>query len=200
MNPTRLIAGLTCLLIAWDGVSWAADTTELAAHRARLQMTEAPERAAHVVAVLQQLKSRPKQSGRAEMANVTVVGQIGGMPNPWADTHPDFPWFAGQGSFFLIDSKVAAQFATHAKHHGGDHNCAFCRSLAAKNAHAVAVVNLVDDAGKIIRIDSRELLGLQEGQTVTVHGRAELLGGTMLIVHAEGVYAGDSRVARNPAQ
>ena len=56
---------------------------------------------------------------------VVVVGQIGGMPNVWTDTHPDFPWYAGQSSFFLVDTKIAAQFATHAKKHGGNHSCAF---------------------------------------------------------------------------
>jgi hypothetical protein len=114
------------------------------------------------------------------------------MPNVWTDTHPDFPWYAGQASFFLVDKKIAAQFAAHAKQHGGNHNCAFCQSLAAKNAHAAAVVNLVDDQGEILRIDSRELLGLKENQTVVVRGTAKLLGGRLLVIDATGIHVPSS--------
>src|SRR6185503_12273009 len=95
--------------------------------------------------------------------DVVITGQVGGMPNLWPDQHPAFPWYEKQASLFLVDTKVAAQFATHAKNHGGNnHNCAFCQALAAKNAHAIAVVNFVDEKGDIIRVDSRELLGLKE--------------------------------------
>jgi hypothetical protein len=87
-----------------------------------------------------------------------------------------------------VDSKVAAQFTKHAKHHGGNHNCAFCQSLARKNAHAVAVVNLIDEAGKPIAIDSRELLGLKANQTVVVRGKAKLLGGRLLVIDADGIH------------
>jgi hypothetical protein len=82
----------------------------------------------------------------------------------------------------------SAQFASHAKKHGGNHSCAFCQSLAAKNAHAAAIVNLVDQQGEIMRIDSRELLGLKENQTVAVRGTAKLLGGRLLVIDATGIY------------
>ena len=75
------------------------------------------------------------------------------------------------------------------KQHGGNtSNCVFCRRLAEKNAHAIAVVNFVDEAGNILPVDARELLALREGQTIVVRGTAKLLGGTMLIINANGVY------------
>jgi hypothetical protein len=181
---TRLFA-VACLLAFWCSIALAADRADLAAHRARLQLADAPEEPANVLEVRKRLKTEPDVPNTHE---VTLVGQIGGMPNPWNDTHPDFPWFAGQASFFLVDNNVAAQFANHAKSHGGNHNCAFCQRLAAKKAHAIAVVNLVDEAGNILPIDSRELLGLEEHQQVILHGHAELLGGTMLVVHADGIH------------
>ena len=193
-HPTEERSSMTrtmtfaCLVALWNGVSLAADTAELAAQRTRLQMASVPQEPASVLAVRKQLKAEPAQPGAPQARDVTVVGQIGGMPNPWSDTHPDFPWFAGQASFFLVDEKVAAQFASHAKSHGGDHHCAFCQRLAAKNAHAIAVVNFVDEAGKILPIDARELLGLEEHQRIVLRGRAELLGGTMLVIHADGVH------------
>jgi hypothetical protein len=88
----------------------------------------------------------------------------------------------------LVDSKVAKQFAAHATKHGGNHNCAFCQSLARKNAHAIAVVNLVDERGDILPIDARELLDLKEGETVVVRGRAKLLAGRLLVIDADGMH------------
>jgi hypothetical protein len=163
-------------------------TPEQAAERSRLELPVAPPQASSVVPLLKKLKAQPEVDGRRELKDVTLVGQIGGMPNPWKETHPDFPWFKNQASFFVLDSKLAQQFAHHAHHHGGHHDCTFCQNLAAKNAHAVAVVNLTDENGKILKVDSRDLLGLEEKQTVVVRGRAELLGGTMMVLHADGIH------------
>jgi hypothetical protein len=184
-----LISALLLIQFAvLSATALAADSTDIATERSRLRLASVPEKPPGVVDLIQQLKSQPARPGQPKSREVTIVGQIGGMPNPWNDTHPDFPWFAGQGSFFLVDAKVAGQFAKHANHHGGDHNCAFCQNLAAKNARNIAVVNLVDGNGEIIKIDARELLGLEENQRVVVRGRAELLGGTMLVLHADGVH------------
>jgi hypothetical protein len=175
-------------VLALAGLCLAAGAVDRGAQRTRLQLIEVPENAQQVLAVQKQLVAAKKNSNASTTSEVVVVGQIGGMPNIWTDTHPDFPWYAGQSSFFLVDTKIAAQFATHAKKHGGNHSCAFCQSLAAKNAHAAAVVNLVDEQGEILRIDSRELLGLKENQTVVVRGTAKLLGGRLLVIDATGIH------------
>jgi hypothetical protein len=184
-----LVGGLLVVVVAgWSVSPSIASSPEIASHRARLELTSVPHEPAQVLSLLKRLKTQPKQANPPQLAEVIVAGQIGGMPNPWSDSHPNFPWFAGQASFFLVDSKVAGQFAHHAKNHGGSTNCAFCQRLAEKNAHAVAVVNLIGDDGKIVPIDSRELFPLREGQSVVVRGRAELLGGTMLVIHADGIH------------
>jgi hypothetical protein len=188
MSTALKLAGLICLFAAQQQVVFADNSAELASQRARLELASLPNDPADVLAVIKRLKSRSAQPGESDPVEVSVVGQIGGMPNPWSDTHPDFPWFAGQASLFLLDTKIAAQFAKHAKSHGGNHNCAFCQRLAAKHAHSVAVVNFVDEKGEILKIDARELLGLQENERIVVRGRAELLGGTMLVIHADGVH------------
>jgi hypothetical protein len=188
MRGSIMIVCLVCLFAGTSGVSLAADSAELAAQRSRLELASVPAEPAGVLAVIQQLKAQPAHPGKPPTREVTVTGQIGGMPNPWHDTHPDFPWFAGQASLFLLDNKIAAQFASHARSHGGHHNCAFCQRLAAKQAHTVAVVNFVDEEGQILKIDARELLGLIENQRIIVRGRAEFLGGTMLVIHADGVH------------
>ncbi len=188
MNHLPTAVCLVVLFAASNGFVHAAETADVAAQRSRLQLANVPQEPASVLATIQQLKAKKSPQGQPASQEVTVTGQIGGMPNPWNDSHPDFPFFAGQASFFLLDSKIATQFAHHAKHHGGSHNCAFCQRLAAKSAHTIAVVNFVDENGEILKIDSRELLGLEENQRVIIRGRAEMLGGTMLVIHADGVH------------
>jgi len=150
---------IVATLLSIPAAGAIAANPDIVAHRSRLELADSPSQPPSVAATLKKVQARPEENGRRELADVTVVGQIGGMPNPWQETHPDFPWFADQASFFLLDSKLAAQFAHHAKNHGGSHECAFCKNLAAKNAHKVAVVHLVDEAGQPLRIDARDLAG-----------------------------------------
>lgn len=178
--------GIACQLPVRNSTDAAANPID-ANQRSELQVALAAGTAENVVAVQKQLSAARKKGSPAPAREVVVVGQIGGMPNVWPDKHPDFPWYAGQASFFLVDSKVASQFAAHTKQHGGNHNCAFCRSLAAKNAHAIAVVNLVDDKGAVIRTDVRQMLDVKEGQTVVVQGTAKLLGGSLLVIDADKI-------------
>lgn len=166
----------------------AGTASDVAVHRTRLRIADMPPQAEHVLAVQKQFVANKKRPGAARTREVVVVGRIGGMPNIWPDTHPDFPWYKGQASFFLVDCKMAEKFAAHARHHGKQ-ECAFCRQLAAKNANAIAVVNLMDENSEILRIDTRTLFDLKEGQTVIVRGQAKLLAGSLLVIDATGVHA-----------
>jgi hypothetical protein len=120
---------------------------------------------------------------------VVLVGQVGGMPNPWGEAEPNFPWKAGQATFFLVDPSVAAEFADHQHAEGEDHaDCPFCAREATAKADGVAAVNVLGSDGKPVGIDARELLGLKEGDVVVVRGAATLLGGELLVLDADGVY------------
>jgi hypothetical protein len=167
--------------------AFAAGPVDVATHRTRLRLASLPDARQDVLAVQQKLVAASTQPAAPKSQDVVLVGQIGGMPNVWKETHPDFPWYAGQASFFLVDAKIAAQFASHAHAHGGE-DCAFCQQLASKNAHAIAVVNFVDAQGKIIEIDARQLLGVKDRQTVVIRGKAKLLAGALLVVDADGIY------------
>jgi hypothetical protein len=192
---------LAAILVAYAAEpSHAAENVAAAAHRARLIMAEPPRDAEQVLAVFKQLTAEKRQPGAATAREVVVVGQVGGMPNVWPDTHPQFPWYPGQASFFLVDSKIAKQFAQHAKQHGGEDNCVFCKQLAAKNVNAIAVVNLVDEQGKTLPIDLRKLVELKENQTVTIRGKAKLLAGSLLQIDANGIYASQPATANRSAR
>jgi hypothetical protein len=167
----------------------AAGNSSAEAHRRRLTLSEAPLNPQQVLTVFKRLTADKERADLPAAREVVVVGSVGGMPNIWPDTHPHFPWYPGQASFFLVDSRIARHMATHAKHHGGHDDCVFCRQLAAKNVHAIAVVNLVDEHGKTLPIDLRQVFDLKEGQTVIIRGKAKLLAGSLLQIDADGIYA-----------
>lgn len=119
---------------------------------------------------------------------VTLVGQIGGIPNPWKGIETDFPWRGGEASLFLVDPGTAGAFAEHSAD-DPDHaeNCPFCSSNAGDNADAVAVVTFRGANGETIPVGAKELLALKDNAVVVVRGDARLDGDT-LIVDAQGIY------------
>lgn len=128
----------------------------------------------------------------AASKQVTLVGTVGGMPNPWgADNEPDFPWKQGQATFFLVDPSTVEQFAEHAADAGLEHaeDCVFCSREAANKTSSVAVVTFPspDDAAKPASVDSRDLFGIEKGDLVVVHGEWSLKG-DVLFVNADGLY------------
>lgn len=128
--------------------------------------------------------SEPSEDGR-----ITLVGQIGGMPNPFADgMEQDFPWKAGVASFFLVDPATAAGFEEHASEAGDDHaaDCPFCAREAATKLPALAAVTFSED-GKHVRIDARELFGLEAGDLVVVRGMPSQVG-DLLTIEADGLF------------
>ena len=123
---------------------------------------------------------------------VVLVGIVGGMPSPWADAEPDFPWRSNEATFFLVDPSTAAEFSDHADEAGDDHaaDCPFCAREAAKNASSIVAVSFLGPDGKPTPIDARELLGLAEGDMVVVRGKiSTLLDGELLVLEADGLYA-----------
>jgi hypothetical protein len=193
-------AALANGLVAALGAAMAAAPALLTAERERLILAQPPENPQSVLAIQKKFVAEKNRPDLPKERDVVVIGQVGGMPNVWPDTHPNFPFYPRQASFFLVDAKIAAQFAQHARQHGGAENCVFCRQLAAKNVNAIAIVNLVGADGKIVEIDSRELANLKENQSVTLRGKARLIAGNLLVIDADGIYVKpQGAIARTPS-
>ena len=163
--------------------------------RAVLLLTEEPDGAQTPLdyreALAPEPDAAPTETGaEAEPTPVVLMGRVGGMPSPWADSEPDFPWRAGEATFFLVDPATADEFAEHAGDEGDDHaaDCPFCARAAASKSKAVAAVSFLDENGKPEKIDAREQFGLEKGDTVVVRGIPKLLGGELLVVEADGLY------------
>ncbi|MEM8865168.1 MAG: hypothetical protein AAGF31_06425 [Planctomycetota bacterium] len=129
-----------------------------------------------------------EQEGGFSEGEVVLIGQIGGVANPWKQTEPEFPWKSDEATFFLVDAGTAAAFSEHT---GDDPNhaeeCAFCAAHAADNVDSIAVVTFTDATGKPIAADARELLDLQNDAVVVVQGKAKMAG-ELLIVQADSLY------------
>jgi hypothetical protein len=187
----------------------------LAAHRERFILAEEPDGVVDVMSARQLLTGStqgadaigppeatgtadadsehspvPASSESATPQTVVVVGRIGGIPNPWLQARPDYPWMAGQAEFVIADAEAAAEIADHGHAHDDpDHDCPFCAEAA--NSDVLAVVRFKDPAGQMIPIDAKRLFDLKGEETVVVRGKAEMLGDSktgVLVVDADGLF------------
>ncbi|QDV76289.1 hypothetical protein [Botrimarina mediterranea] len=136
--------------------------------------------------------SEEEDEAAEEATPITLVGTVGGMPNPWgADNEPDFPWKKGQATFFLVDPSTVEEFASHAAAEGVEHaeDCPFCSREARNKTSSVAVVTFpsTEDPEQPAAVDARDLFKLEKGDLVVVHGQWTLKG-DVLMVSADGLY------------
>ena len=153
------------------GCGTAAPTVDkskpAAAPDSRFVLTEEPTDAKPVIEVRQDAKDGDE---------VTVTGRIGGDVDPWV---------AGRATFVIVDPSL-----TPCSEREGD-SCKtpwdYCCDLD-RLATAKATIKVVDDQGQPVATDARELLGVKELQTVTVHGKAKRDEAGNLTVLASKVY------------
>ncbi|MCA9150397.1 MAG: hypothetical protein KDA92_13895 [Planctomycetales bacterium] len=90
---------------------------------------------------------------------VTLVGRIGGSSEPFVD---------GLAAFTIVDPKVP--------HCSADEGCPtpwdYCCTQDQVKGN-IATVKVVDDSGKVVSGDARQLLQVKELSTVVVHGKAK---------------------------
>jgi hypothetical protein len=123
-----------------------------------------------------------------EAKEVAMVGQVGGLTNPWEETQPEFPFATHFAVFFLADPQAIAEHAEEGHVHAPGEECAFCAAHAEENSDQFAMVRLVDDNGKVLPLDVREFFDVKSGDTVVVKGTAQIVEGGMLVVKASGLY------------
>lgn len=138
--------------ILLTAVIFVGQTTRVtAAESSDYVLKEEPQDAQDVKAVRQKGKNGDK---------VVVVGRIGGRANPW---------IKGAAAFSIVDSSLKS-----CDQIPGD-NCPtpwdYC--CEADLGKSTLLITFVDDAGKIVKQDSRELLSVKELQTVVVAGKVK---------------------------
>ncbi len=111
---------------------------------------------------------------------VVVVGRIGGAVNPWVDK---------RAAFQIVDCSLLA--CSDDKAEGAHTSCPtpwdYCCETD-KLPTAMALVQLTDSDGKVIRHDARSLFDLTELQTVVVRGVAKRDDAGNLTIMADGLF------------
>lgn len=141
-------------------VSWGCDTTTAPVaddgYRQQFLTNSLDTTPSTIAAVLQQ---------ESWESPVTVVGRIyGGDQNPFD---------ANSASFTVVERPEAGH------DHEDPSDCVFCKRKLADAA--MAVVKLVDSAGKPIPQAADQLLGLKKNQDVIVHGKPSKVGDLLVI-------------------
>jgi hypothetical protein len=112
----------------------------------------------------------------ADQESVVVVGRIGGSVNPWVE---------GRSAFAIVDLSLEA-----CSDKEGD-DCEtpwdYCCETD-RLAQATLLVKLIDDSGKLLPVDARQMLGVKELQTVVIQGTAQRDGAGNVTVLASGFF------------
>lgn len=123
-----------------------------------------------------------------ESIEVSMVGHVGGLANPWGAVHPDFPFAKTQAVLFLADPQGVVENAASGHSHAPGEECAFCAAHAADKADMLAMVQFVDEKGDVLPMDVRQLFDVKEQDMVVVRGKARVTPGGILVLDAQGLY------------
>lgn len=109
-------------------------------------------------------------------APLVLVGRVGGSANPWIE---------GRAAFTLLDASmsVVSEGTDSAE---GELCLGDC--CATERLDCTVLVKVVDEQGKLVPVDSRKLLGLQESDMVVVRGTAKKDDSGNFTMLASGVH------------
>lgn len=148
------------------------DPEKLAAARRQFLLEDEPEGVEGVLDVQESYES-PRE--------VVLVGQIGGVANPWTP---------GKAAFILADPIMLSEIkSSGADHVCNDPSCKFCaRQKVNQLKEGLAAVEFQDHRGQVLPMDARNLFEVSEKQVVVVCGKAHVNDLGCLVVAANGLY------------
>ena len=148
--------------------STASNSVAPPAAAAKFLLATEPAGAKNVADVREQAKDKDE---------VVLVGRIGGDRDPWVE---------GTAAFKITDLKCVP-----CSERPGD-DCKwpwdYCCEPAEVLKKSVALVQIVDDQGKVIQQDAKKSLGFKELQTLVIQGVAERDQDNNLTVNAKKVF------------
>ncbi len=107
---------------------------------------------------------------------VVVVGRIGGATNPWIE---------GRAAFMLLDASMMI-VADGTESTEGEICMDEC--CATERSGSTTLVKIVDENGKVLAVDARQLLGVAADDMVVVRGSASKDDAGNFVVLAQGVH------------
>ncbi len=177
---TQMIACLGTVLVAGFGLSGCGgtDADQRSAWREAGRQFLLQEEPSDAVQVIQLRETLGESS---EQREVVLVGRIDGLSHS--------TWDPDRAAFMICDLSLRHTDVEldGAPKHDAD-NCPFCKAKAKKEFAAIALVEVVDQSGDVPSVDARTLLGLSDGQTVVVSGKATLDKLGTLVVQADKLF------------
>jgi len=108
---------------------------------------------------------------------LVLVGRIGGAANPWID---------GRAAFTLLDASMSV--VAEGGDDSGESELCMGDCCATERLDCTTLVKIVDAQGKLVPVDSRELLGLKEADMVVLEGTAKKDESGNFVMLAKRVY------------
>ena len=165
------LAGLLLTAVGCGQPSAQATATNTSAtasiDAAKYILPQEPEGAVGIIEAREEAKDQQE---------ILMVGCIGGQKNPWIE---------GRAAFTLIDATM--RVVADGQQSSGDEICleGCCASTLAE---CTALIKVVDEQGRILSIDARNLLGVKIDDMVVVRGRVQRDEEGSFSVMADGVY------------
>lgn len=169
----RVIGSLTLILAAslTIGCDSSSDSTEsssrLPADAGSYLLADEPAGAMGVIAAREAAENG---------APLVLVGRVGGAENPWIN---------GRAAFTVLDASMTV---VGEGEDSGEGEMCLGDCCASERVACTALVKVVDGAGRLVPVDSRQLLGLNNFDVVVVKGTAKRDDSGNFVMLASGVY------------
>ena len=134
---------------------------------AQFKLSDEPDGAVGVIAA---------REGAENGAPLVLVGRVGGTAKPWVE---------GRAAFTLLDASMSIVAEGE---DSGEAEVCMGDCCATERMSCTTLVKVVDEQGKLVPVDSRELLGLKESDMVVVTGTAKKDQSGNFTMLANGVY------------
>lgn len=131
------------------------------------QLQEEPEGAMGVIAA---------RESAEDGAPLVLVGRIGGCAKPWVD---------GRAAFTLLDASMSV--VAEGEDSADDEICTG-DCCATERLDCTTLVKVVDQEGRLVAVDSRDLFGLKESDMVVVQGNAKKDESGNFVMLAKGIF------------
>jgi len=165
MNQSVLILlGAAFTLMPLAGCGQSAATPKAAGVSTAYHLDKEPADAVEVLDARDQAKDGEP---------IVVVGRLGGGLKPWID---------GRAAFLLVDTRILPSCNEGDKCEEG------CPDCTKEMLAASTMVKFLDEDGKVIPVDARDLLGVKEQETVVVSGVANRDKAGNVTIAARKVY------------
>ena len=166
-----LLTGICGLLSTAAGCSGeSTDAAALASLRKQYLLSEEPAGAVTL------LTAREELPAEGEMVMVGFIAKV------------EQPFAADRAVFVLADPTLLCEEEEHHHADGCDAHCPFCARKKEDNSESMALVEVVDASGAVLRHGAQPLFDLAPEQVVVVRGKPRVDAAGHLLIAASGIY------------